>query len=153
VHYLIQAFRDVQTDKQLAIVGDDPYNREYVGRLKEMADARVRFLGYVYDQSYVELCSHAYVYVQPSELEGTSPALLAAMGFGNCVVVNGIPENLETLRDRLQHLVGHPEEVEFYKRKAVNRIQEAYNWDSIASSLHELYSALYGNVARADGST
>jgi len=157
VNYLIEAYRGVRTEKALVIVGDDPYNREYVRKLKDMADERVRFLGYVYDESYVELCSHAYLYVQPSELEGTSPALLAGMGFGNCVVVNGIPENLETIGDAgvsypindvealteiLQHLIEHPDEVEAYKKKAVERITNRYNWDRIAEATDELYGSL-----------
>jgi glycosyltransferase involved in cell wall biosynthesis len=159
VHHLIRAFAGVRTDMPLVIVGDDPYNPEYVASLRRMADERVLFLGYVYGDAYEELCSHARVYVQPSELEGTSPALLAAMGFGNCVVVNGIPENLETigdaglsypvndieaLREILQRLADDPGEVETYRGRAVERIRKVYNWDRIASDCRRLYRRVLG---------
>ncbi len=155
IHYLIDAFKGVRTGKKLVIVGDDPFNTDYARRLKENADDRIRFLGYVYGKSYVELCSHAYIYVQPSELEGTSPALLAGMGFGNCVVVNGIPENLETagdagisypvndvdsLREVLQRLLGDDGEVRRYRERAVERVESHYNWDRIAGVYHDLYN-------------
>ncbi len=157
VHYLIDAFQSVKTDKKLVIVGDDPYNKDYVESLKGMSDKRVAFLGYVYNKSYAELCSHAYLYVQPSELEGTSPALLAAMGYGNCVVVNGIEENLETigdaglsypvndveaLREVLQQLVDHPERVKEFRSRALRRIEDLYNWDRIARECERLYHRL-----------
>lgn len=157
VHYLIEAFEGIETEKKLVIVGDDPYNREYIESLKKMADERVMFPGYVYNDDYAELCSHAYLYIQPSELEGTSPALLAAMGFGNCVVVNGIPENLETvgdsgisypvndvdeLRKTIQYLIEHPDEVAFYQGLAEKRVKDHYNWDRIATACKDLYEEL-----------
>ena len=119
-----------------------------------MAGEGVLFPGYVDGEAYEELCSHTFAYVQPSELEGTSPALLAAMGFGNCVVVNGIPENRETAGEAglrypvndvdalgkiLQRLVDDPAEVETYRRRAVERVREVYNWDRIAEESRDLY--------------
>ena len=130
VHLLIQAFEGLRTDKKLAIVGDDPFSKEYIRSLKSTKNPRVKFLGYVYGDEYIQLCCNAYVYVTASEVEGTSPALLAAMGYGNCVVVNAIPENLETigdagvsfrrndvadLRAKLQELIDHPELVQQYR--------------------------------------
>ncbi len=159
VHYLIEAFGKVRTDRKLVIVGDDPYNREYVESLKSTEDPRVVFLGYVYGERYEKLCRNASVYVQPSELEGTSPALLAAMGFGCCVLVNGIDENVETIGDagiayrkndvsdmaaKLQYLIDNPGVVEEYRNRAVERIRTAYNWDVIAGDLENLYLRMSG---------
>lgn len=157
VHYLIRAFEDVETDKKLVIVGDDPYNRRYIESLKQIDDNRVMFLGYVYGNKYVELCKNAYLFVQPSELEGTSPALLAAMGYGCCVLVNGIDENIETIGDagltyekndvrdltlKLQYLLDNPEVVEEYRLRAVQRIKTHYNWDTIALEMENLFISL-----------
>jgi len=157
VHYLIKAFTDVKTDKKLVIVGDDPYNRKYVESLKQNDDNRVVFLGYVYGDRYTDLCKNSYVYVQPSELEGTSPALLAAMGYGCCVVVNGIDENIETIGDAgisyrkndvedltntLQHLIDNPQIVERYRKQAGERIQSFYNWDRISIDIQDLFTSI-----------
>jgi glycosyltransferase involved in cell wall biosynthesis len=159
VHLLIQAFEGLRTDKTLAIVGDDPFSKEYIRSLKSTKNPKVKFLGYVYGDEYIQLCCNAYVYVTASEVEGTSPALLAAMGYGNCVVVNAIPENLETigdagisfrkndvadLRAKLQELLDHPELVQQYREKARCRVAEHYNWDVVTDQLEALYGSLTG---------
>ncbi len=157
VHRLIEAFDDLQTDKKLAIVGDDPFSEEYIKSLKSTPNPNVMFLGYVYGQDYEQLCSNAYLYVTASEVEGTSPALVAAMGYGNCVVVNAIPENLETigdagisfrkndvedLRGKLQALIDHPEVVKEYRDKAQKRVARHYNWEAVTDQLENLYLSL-----------
>jgi glycosyltransferase involved in cell wall biosynthesis len=164
VHLLVEAFEGLATDLNLVIVGDSPLFREYVQRLKSTRDARIKFLGYVFGEPYRQLCAYAYAYVQPSLVEGTSPALLAAMGVGNCVVANGIPENLETIGDAglafarndpldlrrvLQMLLDHPEMVAGYRVKALQRVQEAYNWDAIALKHEAVYQSLLTGMAHA----
>lgn len=157
VHHLIKAFEMVDTDLKLAIVGDNPHDPEYVQSLKATPDPRVHFLGFVYGDGYARLCDNAYLYVQPSEVEGTSPALLGAMGYGNCVLVSDIPENLETvgdsglhfengnpfsLGDKLEMLINSPQLVEEYGTKARARVQEFYSWDKIAEDTEELYRSV-----------
>jgi len=157
VHYLIEAFRNVKTRMKLVIVGDDPYNSKYVESLKRNDDSRILFLGYVYGKRYADLCKNCYVYVQPSELEGTSPALLGAMGYGCCVVVNGIDENIETIGDagisykkndvedltnKLQHLIDNPDITERYRKLAGGRIKSHYNWDRISDDIENLFTSI-----------
>lgn len=159
VHHLVRAFESVQTDMNLVIVGDNVHDRDYVTSLKSTKDARIRFLGFVYGDAYTQLNSHAYVYVQPSELEGTSPALLGAMGFGNCVLVSDIPENRETIGEagltfrrnnekdlatRLQELIDNPELVRQFKQLAQARVAKHYNWDKITDSYERLFYRLCG---------
>jgi glycosyltransferase involved in cell wall biosynthesis len=154
VHHLIKAFEMLDTDLQLAIVGDNPHNKTYVQSLRATQDPRIRFLGFVYGDGYQRLCSNAYLYVQPSDVEGTSPALLGAMGFGNCVLVSDIPENLETiddagfpfersnplsLKEQLERLVDQPQLVEEFGRKAKARVESVYSWDKIAGDMEQLY--------------
>ena len=163
VHHLISAFERVKTDKNLVIVGDNIHDREYVTSLKNTKDSRIRFLGFVYGESYQQLNSHAYIYVQPSELEGTSPALLGAMGFGNCVVVSDIPENLETignagiafrkndpkdLADKLQMLIDNPSEVGKYKRLAIERVQKHYSWEVVTDQYEQLFYRLLNEFSQ-----
>ena len=154
VHHLIKAFEMTDTDLQLAIVGDNPHNRTYVESLKATTDPRIRFLGFVYGKGYQRLCNNAYLYVQPSDVEGTSPALLGAMGFANCVVVSDIPENLETigdagvsfergnplsLKEQLETLIGQPQLVREYGQRARARVESVYSWDRIAEDVERLY--------------
>ena len=147
VHFLIEAFEGLKTDIKLVIVGDSPLFPEYIAELRSTPDTRIKFLGYVFGEPYRQLCAHAFAYVQPSLVEGTSPALLAAMGAGNCVVVNSIPENLETIGDAglsfarndasdlrrvLQMLLDRPDMVSDHRAMARQRVAEVYNWDTIA---------------------
>lgn len=101
VHLVIEAFRQVTTDKRLVIVGDAPYSEDYKRYLRGLAsgDDRIIFTGYVFGQGYKEFQSHAYAYIMAMEVGGTHPSLVEAMGFGNCVIVNGTPENIEVVGD------------------------------------------------------
>ena len=160
-HHLIQAFRQVQSAYPLVIVGDDPYNQGYVAQLKQMADERVRFVGTVYDSGFHQLCHHAYLYLTASAIEGTSPALLQAMGQGAAVLVNGIPANRETVGEagfvyaegdvadlarQWQALVDDPGRVAAVRPVAVARIREQYTWERITEQLLALYRRLTGHA-------
>ena len=153
VHHLIEAFRGLGTDRRLVIVGDNPYDRPYVHRLRTLADDRVLFAGYRFDDAFAQLMRHCAVYVQPSEVEGTSPVLLTAMGYGRPVVVQGIPENLETVGDaglsfepgrvdelaaHLQRLLDDPEAAGAWGAKARARVREVYDWDDIGRRFAEV---------------
>jgi glycosyltransferase involved in cell wall biosynthesis len=157
VHYLIDAYKKVTTEKPLVIVGGSEYTTDYVKRLKTNGNHRIRFLGYIYGEGFRQLISNCYVYVQPSEVEGTSPVLLTAMGYGQCVLVNGIPENLYTIGDagfsfskndvddlarRLQELDTDPDAVTACGERVRNRVLEHFNWYRIAAETLKLFERL-----------
>ena len=157
VHYLIDAYRQVETDFPLVIVGDNPYHPEYVRQLKEAADDRVLFVGSEFDEAFWELCANCFAYVQPSEVEGTSPVVLSAMGCGRCVVVNGIQENVDTIGEGglaffrndvddlaglLRELLANPEWVRQLGAAAQRRAREVYDWDRIADQHEELFRSV-----------
>src|SRR5437762_11803890 len=96
-HVVIDAFEKVETEKKLLIVGDAPYSRAYIDRLKSTRDPRIRFAGAIYGVGYRELQSHAFAYIQATEVGGTHPALIEAMGVGNCVMAKDTSENHEVL--------------------------------------------------------
>ena len=100
-HLVIEAFKKVRTAYRLLIVGDAPYAREYIDDLKARArgDRRIGFTGFVFGQDYRALQQNAYCYVHATEVGGTHPALLEAMGYGNCVLTLGTPENVEVVGD------------------------------------------------------
>jgi glycosyltransferase involved in cell wall biosynthesis len=159
VHYLIDAHRQVETDFPLVIVGDNPYHSKYVQQLKDAADGRVLFVGTEFGEAFWQLCANSYVYVQPSEVEGTSPALLSAMGCGRCVVVNGIPENVDAIGEAglafyrndvddlarlLRELLANPAWVRRLGAAAQARAREFYDWERITDQHEELFWSVIG---------
>jgi glycosyltransferase involved in cell wall biosynthesis len=169
VHHLIRAFAQISTDNKLVIVGDDPWEKEYVRSLKSTADRRVIFTGGVYGVGYEQLQRNSYLFVLPDEVGGTHPALVEAMGFGNCVLVNDTASNLEVIGDagfsycgqeedrdlsrRLQFLLDSPETVSSFRSKAQQRARANYSWDHVVSDHVVFYKQVLGNeaVPLADG--
>jgi len=158
-HYLIPAFKQLDTDFKLVIAGDAKGEDEYKKELQDMAagDKRILFPGFVEGRALEELFSNAAVYVQPSVIEGLSIALLEAMSYSNCCLVSDIPENREAiggcgftfkneniadLRDNLQKLIDDNELRISVAEKASKRVAELYNWDKIALKFEEMYSQM-----------
>ena len=156
IHYLIQAFKEVKTDKKLVIAGGVSDTNAYVEELKQKAqgDSRILFTGFVQGQLLEELYSNAYLYVLPSDHEGMPLSLLEAMSYGNCCVVSDIPECTEVVEDhavifsrgdateltgKLQSLCGDADLVGKYKETAAAFICGKYNWDDVTQRTLELY--------------
>lgn len=85
--------------KKLVMVGDAPYADAYVRKVKDTENPGIIFTGYLFGNAYKELLSNAYFSIQATEVGGTHPALVEAMGAGRCVLANDIPEHREVLRD------------------------------------------------------
>lgn len=162
LHYLIEAFRQINTEKKLVIAGGSSNSNEYVQRIHEMAskDDRIIFTDFVHGQCLEELYSNAYVFVLPSDVEGMSISLLEAMSYGNCCLVSDIPENAEViedkavvfkhgnvqhLADRLTFLLDHPEEVARYQKETTEFICQKYNWDKVVEQTIAIYKEIIGN--------
>ena len=156
-HVVIKNFEKVKTDLKLVIVGDAPYSTKYIQNLRKTKDPRIVFTGYVFGQGYRELQSHAYLYVQATEVGGTHPALVEGMGFGNCVLANDVPEHREVLGDagiffstkkegdlarKMQYLLEHPDVVEEYRKKSRERVQKKYSWDAVTRDYENLFKKI-----------
>jgi glycosyltransferase involved in cell wall biosynthesis len=157
-HHLVEAFAGLETDMKCVVVGDASYSEEYIQQLKAAAGPNVVFTGYVFGQGYHELGSNAYVFVETSEVGGTHPALVEAMAFGNCVVVNDTQQNLEvigdagfsydgtrgssSLRQVLQQLLNDPDSVQRYRARAERRAAECYSWEVVTGEYEELLFTL-----------
>jgi glycosyltransferase involved in cell wall biosynthesis len=156
IHYLIEAFRNIKTDKLLVIAGGSSGTDDYIRQLKEQAkgDDRIVFTGFVQGKTLEALYGNAYVYVLPSDVEGMPLSLLEAMSYGNCCLVSSIPEctevvennaavfetgNVDALRESLQALCDDPDRVNRYRQNAGDFICEKYNWDDVAKKTLELY--------------
>jgi len=157
VHILIKAYEKLDTDIPLIIVGDSPDKGMYVEKLKSTPDKRIRFLGYVYGKAAQQLFANAMIYIQPSLMEGNSPALMSAMACQRCVVVSDIDQNLETvgetglsfrsndpnsLRDVLEQLLINPKKIQSLGSKARERIETTFTWDIVVDQLEQLYLGL-----------
>ncbi|MBM6744352.1 glycosyltransferase family 4 protein [Drancourtella massiliensis] len=155
--YLIQAYRQVQTDKKLVIAGGTSDTDQFVKELKALAagDDRILFTGFVRGQMLEELYSNAYLYTLPSDLEGMPLSLLEAMSYGNCCLVSDIAEctevvedkamvflqgNVEDLREKLQTACDREELVQGYKKDATEFICGKYDWDEVAKETARLYN-------------
>jgi glycosyltransferase involved in cell wall biosynthesis len=158
-HMVIEAFKRVRTAHKLLIVGDAPYAREYIKDLKARArrDRRILFAGFVFGRDYRALQQNAYCYVHATEVGGTHPALLEAMGFGNCVLTLAAPENIEAIGDagiayadeddlaeKLQRVLRDGSLVHSYRNRAQARVQEFYDWDFVVDQYERLFARMAG---------
>ena len=156
LRYLIEAFKDVKTDKKLVIAGGASDTNQFMEELKQLAleDERIIFTGFVQGELLEELYSNAYVYTLPSDLEGMPLSLLEAMSYGNCCLVSDIAEcaevvedkavifkksNVIDLKEKLQMLCNIPETVERYKTDAADYVCAKYNWDYVTQQTLTLY--------------
>jgi len=160
-HYLIEAYKRIDTAKKLVLAGDSSYGDLYGERLKAHASERIIFPGFVQGRLLDELLSNAYFYVLPSDIEGLSIGLLEAMSAGNCVLVSDIQENLEAvgeagcvfragsvddLHDKISGLLANDGKVQQLRVKARERAKESYSWERVTDEIETLYFSLYPQV-------
>ena len=158
-HRVVEAFGRVGGGFPLVMVGGAPYARAFIASFRGAPDPRILFPGPIYGRGYRQLLSHALVYIHATEVGGTHPALVEAMGYGNCLVVNDTPENREvagdvalyfradspaTLTALLERLRADPGEVAKRGRAAAARAAERYNWETIADQYAHLLRAAAG---------
>jgi len=160
IRYLIEAFKQVKTEKKLVIAGGISGTEDYVNEIRELAadDDRIIFTNFVQGRVLEELYSNAYVYVLPSDLEGMPLSLLEAMSYGNCCLTSDIPEctevvmdkaevfqksNTDSLKEKLELLCSHPDIVEKYRSQAASYILEKYSWEDVVEKTLKLYGSSY----------
>lgn len=156
IRYLVEAFKNVKTDKKLVIAGGSSDTDSFMAELKELAkgDDRILFTGFVQGAMLDELYSNAYIYTLPSDLEGMPLSLLEAMSYGNCCLLSDIPECAEVVEDKalifkkadvkdlqskLQDACDHSEKVDAHKKQAADFICKKYNWDEVVKETMKLY--------------
>ena len=164
VHYLIKAFNNLcnqklNQGKKLVIAGDGAYTDDYVNELHELAkdNPEIIFTGNVTGSTLEQLFSHCYLFVQPSETEGLSLALLEAMGYGRAILISNIPENLEAMKGtgfvfenmdekdlekQLQRIIENPQLAEAAGKESFSVAERHYTWGSIVSQIEKIYAEL-----------
>jgi glycosyltransferase involved in cell wall biosynthesis len=146
-----QEFEKVATPLKLALIGDAPYAQEYIERVRDTLDPRVVMPGAIYGRGYQELMSHCFAYIHATEVGGTHPALIEAMGRGALVLYLNTPENAEVaddagipfeageLRAKLEQVLAMPiEERDEWGRRAAERVAKVYSWDAVTDQYETL---------------
>ncbi|MBQ5778352.1 MAG: glycosyltransferase family 4 protein [Oscillospiraceae bacterium] len=156
IHYLIDAYNSIETDKKLVIAGDTSDTDDYVALLKEKAagNPNIIFTGFISGESLCEMYSNAYLMTLPSDLEGMSLSLLEALAYGHAVLCSDIPENTAVAEDRavyfrkgdvsdlaakLSEMCENEELVRKYRCGVDEFILGKYNWRDIAEETFRLY--------------
>ena len=156
LHYLIEAFKQIKTDKHLVFVGAPSFSGGYYTELRNLAsdDVRIHFLGYQEGDTLDQLYANAYLYVHPSDAEGLPLTILEAMSFGLAALVSDIPANVEAiahtgftfragdvedLREKLSVALAHPTTVRDHADEARATIEVQFNWDKIAEHTEAVY--------------
>ncbi len=159
IHYLIDAYNKIHTNKKLVIAGGSSDTDEYYQELLEKAknNKNIIFTGFVQGQELEELYSNAYIYCLPSDLEGMPLSLLEAMSYDNCCLTSDIKEctevienngvtfkksNIGDLKNKLEYLLNNKTEVLQYKETAKEYITAKYNWDDIVNKTLILYAKI-----------
>ncbi|MBI4456997.1 MAG: glycosyltransferase [Acidobacteria bacterium] len=166
-HTAIAAFQGLRTPLPLVVVGDAPYSKRYISELRRAAVERanlarvgmgkVLFTGAVYGEPFEELLSNALLYVQATEVGGTHPALLQAMGAGNIVIANDTPEHHEVLgpagiyyrrndsddlSQKIAEVLQSPDRFERFRADARQRVALHYSWETVTDRYEELFRKL-----------
>ena len=140
---------------KLVLVGDAPYARDYIDRVRDTDDPRIVMPGAIYGQGYQELQSHAFAYIHATEVGGTHPALIEAMGRGALTLYLDTPENSEvaagagigfthdSLADKLRAVLAMSEdERKRWRERAMARVKERYSWDAVTDAYERLLLSL-----------
>ena len=158
-HLVIDACLEAELEQPLVLVGDAPYSHRYIEDLRRRAaGGNIRMPGAIYGRGYRELLSHCSCYLHATEVGGTHPALIEAMGAGALAVVHDTPENHEVAEgcalfcdfsDRsalarlLRRAVVPTPEWEGLAERAVERVCARYDWECVT----DRYEALFDGIA------
>lgn len=165
-HDLIEAFRQIQTDWQLVIVGDADHEDKYSIDLKN-ATAKIRnvvLTGFQTGKALSEIYSNAGLFILPSYHEGLPIVALEAMSYRLPILLSDIDANKECafpgeifevgnvaeLRKRMEnflfeHNQNNHSEIINKKMKLLNSV---YNWKKIADKTYTVYRDVLGDKAK-----
>ncbi|MCL4233336.1 MAG: glycosyltransferase [Deltaproteobacteria bacterium] len=160
-HHLLRAFREVDTDLRLALVGGASHGEPFENEVARLAaeDPRVVTTDYVDAGALAELYTHAAAFVLSSEHEGLPVAMLEAMGYGVPVVATDIPAAREVatddegralaifapaaapaaIRDALTALLADRDVARERATRAAAHVLRHYRWTAVADAALDAY--------------
>lgn len=158
-HYLIEAYKRLNTDKKLVICGDTSDTDDYVAQLKSMAgdNKNIIFTGFISGDTLGQIYSNSYAVCLPSDLEGMSISLLEALSYSNAVLCSDIPENtsvcgnaaltfkkgnVDDLAQKLDFLLKNPKAAEKLRENSAEYVLSRFSWQNTAELTTELYEKI-----------
>ena len=154
---VVQAYRKSGISLPLVMVGDAPYAKKYIESVHSAAGPGVIFTGYQFGAAYQELQSHAYAYIQATEVGGTHPALVEAMAYGNAIIANDTPEHVEVLGDtgryyhrndfshlsqQLEQIVHDSAAISALRESAAKRAATHFSWEKVTTQYEKLFAEM-----------
>ncbi|MCD4748819.1 MAG: DUF1972 domain-containing protein [Thermoanaerobaculales bacterium] len=151
------AWANLETERKLVMVGGAPYAPELAHRIREAADERVLLPGPIYGEGYRELLFNCRAYIHATEVGGTHPALVEAMGAGRPIFVYDTPENREVARtaglfftfeeqnnltQRLSELLEDTPRLKELSAASTKRARAGYSWESVTDAYEKLLESL-----------
>jgi glycosyltransferase involved in cell wall biosynthesis len=135
-------------DLDLVMLGSATYDDELGREVRAAAGPRAFLPGTVFGDGYVGLQVNAACYVHATEVGGTHPALIEAMGAGNLVLVLDTPENREVAGDAAVFFADEAQlaerlrwaaaltsaERESWRQRSRALAAERYSWDAVSAS-------------------
>ena len=157
LHYLIEAFNKIKTNKKLVVAGGASHTNEYLSQIKKSVENNKNIImtGFVQGKELEELYSNCYLYCLPSDIEGMPLSLLEAMSYGNACLVSDISENadvvfdkgitfkksnIEDLREKLLYLLKNEEIVKKLKDESSDYVCQKFNWDETTVKTEKIYN-------------
>ena len=164
VHLIVDGFVRSRSQLPLIVVGSAPYSNRYTTAVHALADARVRFVGGIWDQELLDqLYANALVYWHGHSVGGTNPSLLRAIGSGTATNAFDVAFNREVLEHsgryfsdpqdvaRLVADAERPDADVAARGEQARLIAHRYNWDLVTDGYEELchdLARLRGHSAR-----
>jgi glycosyltransferase involved in cell wall biosynthesis len=155
LHYLIPAFTQADTNKKLVLIGGSPNPSKYEQEIRQLSNENVIFAGFMYGDDVIRLMLNSYCYIQPSDVEGLSPAVLTIMGLGVPLIVSDIEENLyavqytalkfkktdiNSLLCQINYAENNYQEMMDLAVKAKKRALQEFNWDKVTEEHIQVFS-------------
>jgi glycosyltransferase involved in cell wall biosynthesis len=154
---VVAAYRKVDGSRPLVMVGGAPYAWGLTRRVAELADERVLLPGTIYGEGYRQLLFNCRAYIHGTEVGGTHPALVEAMGAGRPVLYYDTPENREVAGDVglsfrfggddsleavISGVLDDEEQLAGLRRRSSHRVEERYRWSDVADRYEKVLEEL-----------
>jgi glycosyltransferase involved in cell wall biosynthesis len=156
IQYFIQCLGRIDTDWEIVIAGDGPYKDELENMARNLS-LDIKFTGWLEKDVLQDLLETSSIYVFPSSNENCPVSLQEAMASGCAIIASkyggtfevigeaGItidPKDQDDFVQKLNELLNNDELREFLGKKARERIEARYGWNTISDEYIEIFNQI-----------